>query len=374
VTAAPSLALASSGIAVAGWGTALPEHRLTNVELTQRLDTSDEWIVERTGIRERRMASGPGETTGPLAVRASRAALDRAGLAPADVDMVIVATCTPERPIPSTASLVAARLGIAAGGFDLNAACAGYVSALAAAAGIMSVGVARTVLLVGAETMTSVIDPTDRGTAILFGDGAAAFVLTSAPADGPALDAAPDAGAPGLVASDLVHDPEGVELLVVDAGGAGLPATAETVAARQHYLRMDGREVFRRAVRGIQVSVERTLARAGCTADEVALFVPHQANARIVASVLPRLGIAPERTIQTVDRYGNTSGASVPLSLVEAADAGRLAPGDLVLMCGFGAGMAVSTVLWRWGTSEGGSAAAVPSAAEAAPTSTEDAA
>jgi 3-oxoacyl-[acyl-carrier-protein] synthase III len=344
------------GAAVAGWGIALPEGRLTNDDLTGWLDTSDEWIVERTGIRERRIAApGRGETTGPLAVRASRLALDRAGLTPADMDLVVVATTTPERPIPSTASMVAAELGTQAGGFDLNAACAGFVYALTTVAGLLGVGAARTVLLVGVDTMSSVVDQHDRGTAILFGDGAAAMVLTSDPAHGvsaqptlPGLGGLP--GMPGLVASDLMHDPDGVELLVVDAGGAGMPATAETVAANAHKLRMDGREVFRRAVRGVTVSVQRTLERAGCSPEDVTLFVPHQANARIVDAVLARTGLSAERTSSTIDRFGNTSAGSIPIALAEAADTGTVRSGDLVLLCGFGAGLTVGTALWRWGT------------------------
>jgi len=219
--------------------------------------------------------------------------------------------------------------------------------------------------------MSSVIDPQDRTTAILFGDGAAAVVLTTDPAlgvpgaaagAGLAAGAAAGAAGPGLVASDLMHDPLGVDLLVVEAGGSRHPATAETVAARAHYLRMDGQEVFRRAVRGITLSVQRTLERAGARPEDVTLFVPHQANVRIVNAVLPRVGIPPERTLRTIDRYGNTSAASVPLSLAEVAESGRVGPGDLVLMCGFGAGMAVGTALWRWGTAAGASAAApVPS-------------
>ena len=370
MTGAPATSVASSSIAVAGWGTALPASRLTNQDLTLVLDTSDAWIVDRTGIRERRVA-GPGETTGPLSVQAGRAALARAGLTPADVDLVVVATATPELPIPSTAALVAAELGIEAGGFDLNAACAGFVYALTVTAGLLSVGAGRTALLIGADTMTSVIDPQDRTTAILFGDGAAAVVLTTDPAlgvpgaaagAGLAAGAAAGAAGPGLVASDLMHDPLGVDLLVVEAGGSRHPATAETVAARAHYLRMDGQEVFRRAVRGITLSVQRTLERAGARPEDVTLFVPHQANVRIVNAVLPRVGIPPERTLRTIDRYGNTSAASVPLSLAEVAESGRVGPGDLVLMCGFGAGMAVGTALWRWGTAAGASAAApVPS-------------
>jgi 3-oxoacyl-[acyl-carrier-protein] synthase-3 len=339
----------ATGITVAGWGQALPAHRVTNHDLAHHLDTSDQWIVERTGIRERRV-SGAGESTGPLAVAATRTALDRAGVAPADVDVVVVATSTPERPIPATAATVAAELGMTGGAFDVNAACAGFVYGLTTTAALIGQGMARTAVLVGADTMTSVTDPDDRATAVLFGDAAAALVLVvsgpSAPANG--TDASP--AAPGIVACDLVGDPGGIDLLVVPAGGSARPATADTVAGREHFLQMDGREVFRRAVRAVATSVERTLTRASRTADDVAWFVPHQANARIVDAVLPRIGIPAERTVSNVDRFGNTSAASIPLALAEQADAGHLAPGDLVLLCGFGAGLTVGTALWRWGT------------------------
>jgi 3-oxoacyl-[acyl-carrier-protein] synthase III len=341
------------GVLIAGWGHAVPERRVTNHDLARHLDTSDDWIVERTGIHERRLA-GPGESTGPLAIAAARMALDRAAVTPTEVDLVIVATSTPERPLPATAALVAAELGATAGAFDLNAACAGFVYGLASGAALVGQGVARTVLLVGADTMSSIIDPDDRSTAVLFGDGAAACVLVGAgPPEGNGSTEAvrtTGAGAPGLVAADLVGDPAGVDLLVVPAGGSGRPATAETVAGREHFLRMDGREVFRRAVRAVAASVGRTLAQAGCTADDLALFVPHQANARIVDAVLPRIGIPAERTSATVHRFGNTSAASIPLALAEAAGAGTLEPGDLVLLCGFGAGFTVGSALWRWNT------------------------
>jgi 3-oxoacyl-[acyl-carrier-protein] synthase III len=345
----PSRAVASAtGVAVAGWGYALPARRVTNDDLAQMLDTSDEWIVERTGIRERRV-SGAGESTAPLALAASRAALDRAGLAAADLDVVVVATSTPECPIPATAAIVAAELGVTAGAFDLNAACAGFVYGLTITAALIGQGLARTALVVGADTLTRVTDPDDRATAVLFGDAAGAMVVvgTEASAATDATGRGPDA--PGLVACDLVGDPGGIDLLVVPAGGSARPATTETVAGREHYLQMDGREVFRRAVRAVAASVDRTLARAGCDADEVAWFVPHQANARIVDAVLPRVGIPPERTVSNVDRFGNTSAASIPLALAEEADSGRLASGDLVLLCGFGAGLTVGTALWRWG-------------------------
>jgi 3-oxoacyl-[acyl-carrier-protein] synthase III len=331
----------TGGISITGWGAALPERRVTNDDLAARLDTSDAWIVERSGIRERRWA-GPGESTGPLATAAARLALERAGVAATDVDVIAVATTTPERPIPSTAAIVAAELGTGAGALDVNAACAGFVFGLAAVSAMVESGVAHRALLVGADTMTSVIDLDDRATAVLFGDGAGAVVLTGGPRTDPQ--------APGLVASDLVNDPEGIDLLVVPAGGSGRPASAETVAGREHYLRMDGREVFRRAVRAVEASIRRTLDRAGCTPDDVALFVPHQANARIVDAVLARTGLAPERTSGSVERYGNTSAASIPVALSEAADADTVAPGDLVLLCGFGAGLTVGTALWRWGT------------------------
>jgi 3-oxoacyl-[acyl-carrier-protein] synthase-3 len=334
----------AGGISVAGWGKALPERRVTNDELARTLDTSDEWIVERSGIRERRWA-GEGESTGPLSLTAARRALERAHIAPGDVDLVVVATCTPERPIPATSAIVSSELGISAGAFDLNAACAGFVYGLTITSALLEAGVARTALLIGADTMTSVVDNRDRGTAVLFGDGAGALVLR-----GPRDRHGHDPAAPGLVASDLVNDPAGVDLLVVPAGGSGRPASAETVAAREHYLRMDGREVFRRAVRAVEASIARTLARAGHTADDVALFVPHQANARIVDAVLSRTGLSPERTSSTVDRYGNTSAGSIPIALAEAAEAGTVRPGDLVLLCGFGAGLTVGTALWRWGT------------------------
>jgi 3-oxoacyl-[acyl-carrier-protein] synthase-3 len=341
-------AVSATGVLVAGWGHALPVRRVTNDDLAQTLDTSDEWIVDRTGIRERRV-SGAGESTAPLALSASRAALDRAGLAAADVDVVVVATSTPERLIPATAAIVAAELGITAGAFDLNAACAGFVYGLTTTAALIGQGMARTALVVGADTLTRFTDPDDRATAVLFGDAAGALVLAGTGTSTPAAPG-PEPAAPGLVACDLVGDPGGIDLLVVPAGGSARPATADTVAGREHYLQMDGSEVFRRAVRAVTASVDRTLARAGCNADDVTWFVPHQANARIVDAVLPRVGIPPERTVSNVDRFGNTSAASIPLALAEEADGERLADGDLVLLCGFGAGLTVGTALWRWGT------------------------
>jgi 3-oxoacyl-[acyl-carrier-protein] synthase III len=332
---------------VAGWGTALPEQIITNHHFARYLDTSDEWITSRTGIRERRIGA-PTESTGPLAVAAARRALDHAGVDIAEIDVIAVATTTPERPIPSTAAGVAAALGSSAGAFDLNAACAGFIYGLTVAGGLLETGTADTILLVGADTMSRYVDPDDRGTVVLFGDAAGAVVLR-----GPGqLRDSPDAGVPGgLLACDLIDDPDACELLVVPAGGSAEPATLDTVRRGRHFLQMDGNEVFRRAVRAVADSVTRTLVRAGCESHEIDLFIPHQANARIIEAVLPRVGLTGDRTVQTVDHHGNTSAASVPLALSEAAAAGRLGDGNLVVMSGFGAGMTVGTAAIRWRTS-----------------------
>ena len=338
---APTTSTLQARFAVAGWGGALPERRVTNDELALRLDTSDAWISTRTGIRERRVG-GPGESTGPLAVAAARDALVRARMLPNELDLVVVATTTPEQPMPSTAALVAAELGTPAGAFDLNAACAGFVYGMVVCGSLIETGIARKVLLVGADTLTRNVDPADRGTAVLFGDGAGAVVLVR---DGTSEQDG------GLLASDLVDDPEGAELLTITAGGSGRPTTVESLAAGEQHLRMDGPELFRRAVRAVSDSVTRTLAAAGCTPADVDLFVPHQANARIIDAVLARVGLAPEQAVQTVDRHGNTSAASVPLALSEIAETGRLRDGSLVLVTGFGAGLTVGTGLLRWRTS-----------------------
>lgn len=321
-------------VAIAGWGTALPEERLTNADLEARVDTTDAWIVERTGIRERRVA-GPGESTADLAVAAGAAALKHASVTPDEVDLLVVATATPEQPLPPTSAFVQDRLGLACGAFDLGAACAGFVYSLVTASSLVTAGALRSALVVGAETLTRVVDPGDRETCVLFGDAAAAVVLV------------PDAR-PGLLAWDLGCDGSAASLLEIPAGGSRRPASAATVAAGEHYLRMEGREVFRRAVRAVVGSARTCLGRAQAAPSDVDLFVPHQANARIVAAAGARLGIPPERTVVNLDRYGNTSAASIPLALAEAADAGRMADGDLVLLSGFGAGMSWASTLLRW--------------------------
>jgi 3-oxoacyl-[acyl-carrier-protein] synthase III len=322
---------------VAGWGTAVPEGRLTNADLERRVDTSDQWIVERTGIRERRIA-GPDETTATLAVAAGAAAIKAAGITPLDVELLIVATATPEQPIPHTGAFVGDGLGLRCGSFDLGAGCAGFVYELVTGAALLTTGALGHVLIIGAETLSRIIDPTDRTTCVLFGDAAAAFVLEPGPDHGP-----------GLLAWDLGCDGSLAGLLTVPAGGSRRPTTAETLAEGLQYLQMQGPEVFRRAVRAVVDSANATLARAGVASSQVDWFVPHQANARIIDAAANRLRIPAERTIVNIDRYGNTSAASIPLALAEAADAGELQDGQLVLMSGFGAGMTWGSALLRWG-------------------------
>jgi 3-oxoacyl-[acyl-carrier-protein] synthase-3 len=324
--------------AISGWGTALPDQRLTNADLEQLVDTSDQWIIERTGISERRIAAA-GETTASLATEAGAAAIKNAGLTPDAIDLLIVATATTEQLIPHTGAFVGDGLGLRCGSFDLNAGCAGFVYELVVGASMLTAGNLDHVLVIGAETLSRVTDPTDRGTCVIFGDGAAAMVLSSSPDDGP-----------GLLAWDLGCDGSAAALLEIPAGGSRRPASAETVANGEHYLRMAGQEVFRRAVRIVVESATNALARGGVGVDDITWFAPHQANVRIIEAAGHRLGIPAERTLVNIDRYGNTSAASIPLVLAEAADDGRLQPGDLVLLSGFGAGLTWGSALLRWGT------------------------
>jgi 3-oxoacyl-[acyl-carrier-protein] synthase-3 len=322
---------------VAGWGTALPEQRLTNAELEQRVDTSNQWIVERTGIRERRVAAR-GETTASLAIEAGAAAIKHAGLTPDAINLLVVATATPEQLIPHTGAFVADGLGIHCGSFDLNAGCAGFVYELVVGSSMLASGNLQHVLVIGAETLSRFVDPLDRATCILFGDGAAAFVLSASPDDGP-----------GILSWELGCDGSATGLLALPAGGSRMPTTAETVANREHYIKMVGPEVFRRAVRIVIESATGALERAGVTVDELTWFAPHQANIRIIEAAANRLGIPPERTLVNIDHYGNTSAASIPLVLAEAADDGRINDGDLVLISGFGAGLTWGSAVLRWG-------------------------
>ena len=304
------------GAVVTGWGIALPDKVVTNDDLSARLDTSDSWITERTGIKERRI----GGTTSGLAVEAGRQALERAGRQGDQIDVLVLATTTPDAIVPGTSATVQNALGVAGGAFDLNAACSGFVYGLVTAHGLVQAGAER-VLLIGSETLSRITNWDDRSVAVLVGDGAGGVVLEAT--DGPGQLLAWDLGADG----SLKH------LLCCDHGG---------------YLFMNGREIFRHAVHAVVSSSLNALGRAGLTADEIDLFVPHQANARIIEAASQRLGIPSDRCVVTIDRYGNTSSASIPLALADALETNRLRPGALVLLSGFGGGMTWASAVLRW--------------------------
>lgn len=324
---------AMTGAVLAGLGVWAPPRVVSNHELAERLDTSDEWVRTRTGVVTRHVADA-GTATADLAVEAGARALKSAG--GADVDVVIVATTTPDRVCPSTAPEVAARLGLGnVAAFDVGGACAGFIYGLATGAGLLASMGAERVLVIGAETMTRIVDPDDRTTAVLFGDGAGAAVLRAAEAD----------DEPGTVGPfDLGSDGDLADLLVVPAGGSRRPAGEHTFAGGEHYLQMDGREVYRQAVRRMAQSSLAVLARAGLTVDDVDRFVGHQANVRILDAVADKLGVAPERRVVNVAEYGNTSAASIPLALAGLS----LEPGERVLLSAFGAGLLWGSTLISW--------------------------
>lgn len=313
-----------------GTGSALPERIVTNAELAERVDTSDAWIFERTGIRQRHIAA-EGETTGTLAVEAARRALEAAGLTPDAIGLIIVATATPDRTFPATATTVQRALGSGGGiAFDMQAVCSGFVYALAAADALLRTGAARHALVIGAETFSRILDWEDRTTCVLFGDGAGAIVLE-------AVEVAEDG--PGILTTSLHADGAHEDLLYVDGG----PSSTGTVGK----LRMQGREVFRHAVTNLAEVLGTVLDRAGMDADDVDWIVPHQANARILDATARKLGIPPERVVVTVDRHANTSAASVPLALDAAMRDGRIKPGDLVVLEAMGGGFTWGAALMR---------------------------
>ncbi|HNP69906.1 MAG TPA: beta-ketoacyl-ACP synthase III [Kouleothrix sp.] len=323
--------------AITGWGFAVPERVMTNAELERIVNTSDEWIIERTGIRERRVV-GPGESTSTLASEAGRRALAQAGL-PADaIDLIVLATCTPDRPFPATACTVQANLGIArAAAFDIAAACSGFVYGLSVATSMIRSGAARNVLFISADVFTHYINWNDRNTCVLFGDGAGAVVLQ--PSDEPY----------GQLSSVLGASGKDEDLMAVDAGGTRMPATPELLEQGRQYVYMNGREIFKLAVRGMSDSSAQALEDAGVSKDDIALVVPHQANLRIIDATAKRLGVPMERVFINLDRYGNTSAATIPIALAEAADQGRLNPGDYVLVTAFGGGLTWASSVVRWG-------------------------
>jgi 3-oxoacyl-[acyl-carrier-protein] synthase III len=321
---------------ILGMGSAVPERAVTNADFEKRLDTSDEWIRERTGIRERRIV-GPGENTLTLAAGAARAALADAKLTPADLDMIVVATCTPVTPVPATACWLQAELGcgpIAA--FDVSAACSGFVYALVTATCMLNAGLYRRILVIGAEMMSSITDMEDRTVCILLGDGAGAAIIA------PAEDATS-----GLYAHCLGADGSGAQMIWVPAGGSGEPSSLKTVNERMHYLKMKGREVYKFAVVKLQEMILSTVAAAGISINDLALIVPHQSNLRIIESAAQKLGLPPEKVAINIDRLGNTSAASIPLAMDEAWRAGRIKRGDWILLAGIGAGLTWGTALLR---------------------------
>ncbi|MHB1382666.1 MAG: beta-ketoacyl-ACP synthase III, partial [Thermoleophilia bacterium] len=317
-------------------GTYVPERVVTNDELSLLLDTSDDWISTRSGIRERHIAED-GHSTSDLGAVAARRALEAAGVRAEELDLIIVASLSPDMLFPATAAIISGLIGAdGAPAFDLSAACTGFVYALATGSAFVASGQADRVLVVGADVVSKMIDWSDRSTEVLFGDAAGAVLLEPARQDDS-----------GIIGFELGNDPSGAGELNLPAGGSRLPASAETVAEGQHYLKMNGREVFKFATRVIVSSAKQVLADNNLDVGDVDLFVPHQANIRIIDAAAKKLGIPPERVFSNLDRYGNTSCASIPLCLDEASAGGRLEAGDLVLMTGFGAGLSWGSCLAR---------------------------
>jgi 3-oxoacyl-[acyl-carrier-protein] synthase-3 len=312
----PIIPTTARGGVITGWGTALPEKVLTNDDLSKMMDTSDDWIRERTGIHQRHV----GGTTASLSVESGRRAIEMAGIDPLSIDALVLSTTTPDRAVPATSARVQHELGLSCGAFDINAACSGFVYGLATAHGLIAMG-ANKVLLIGTDTLSRITDWTDRNTAILFADGSGAAVIEAVEGQGE------------MLAWDIAADGSLEPLLYAEIGG---------------FLHMDGKEVFRRAVRIMVDSAQKSLSNAGLTIEDIALIVPHQANIRIIKAACERLGAPLEKTAIVLHRTGNTSSASIPLALFDAVDAGRLQRGDLVMMVGFGAGMTAASSIIRW--------------------------
>lgn len=326
-------------VKISAVGTYVPDRTVSNDELSLTLDTSDEWISTRSGIRERRIAADD-QAASDLGAIAARRALTAAGLDPGSLDLIIVASLSPDMLFPPTASYVSSLIGAdGTPAFDLSAACTGFIYALSVGNAYIASGQAERVLVVGAEAVSKMIDWTDRSTAVLFGDGAGAVLLEPAEGNGRA----------GIVGFDLGNDPAGVGELSLPAGGSRLPASEETVAAHMHSIKMNGREVYKFATRIIVSSAKKLLEKHGLGVGDIDLFVPHQANIRIIDAAAQRLGIPPERVFSNLARYGNTSCASIPLCLDEAAAEGRLVSDSMVLMVGFGAGLSWGSCLARFG-------------------------
>ncbi len=322
-------------VGIIGVGEYLPQKVLTNAELEKMVDTTDEWIMTRTGIKERRIAS-QGEATSDLAIKAAREALGNAKLSPQDLDLIIIATVTPDMPFPSTASVVQnALLANRAAAFDISAACAGFVYALSIANQFISCGTYKNALIIGAEKLSAVTDWQDRNTCVLLGDGAGACVLSEVKQG-------------GIISTYLGCDGANMELLNMPAGGSRLPASHETVDSRMHFLKMRGNELFKIAVKTMTMAAEKVLEQAGLTYRDVDLIVPHQANSRIIMAVAKRLGIPEDKIYLNIEKYGNMSSASTVTALVEAVKEGRVKKGDTILLDAFGAGLVWGACIINW--------------------------
>jgi 3-oxoacyl-[acyl-carrier-protein] synthase-3 len=321
---------------IVGWGMSMPQRVMTNDDWAKLVDTTDEWIRSRTGVVERRIA-GEGETTLTLSMEAAREALEVACLSPANLDLIIVATATPEHIFPSTACLVQDGLGaLHAGAFDLSAGCSGFVYGLSMAVNSIQAGNCRNVLVIGAETMSRIIDWKDRGTAVLFGDGAGAVVVSASDVPG------------GVLSTVLGSDGSGGDYLIIPAGGSKLPTSAETVAQNLHTIQMNGREVYKFAIRIMDKAVREACLRANVSLKEIDLVVPHQANDRIIQVAARNMELPIESFFLNLDRYGNTSAATIPIALCEAIQTGRISRGDRVAMVGFGAGLTWAAAVLQW--------------------------
>lgn len=321
-------------VGIMGTGSYVPERILTNNDLAKIVDTNDEWITTRTGIRERRIASDD-EATSDLAFKAAEKAIMDAGIDKNEIELIIVATMTQDHLTPSTAALVQDKLGIKAAAFDVSAACTGFIYGFTAGYSFIKAGIYKKVLVIGAETMSRVTDWEDRGTCILFGDGAGAVVLGEV-----------ETG--GFLASHLAADGSGACELIVPAGGSRKAATAETIENREVYLKMNGREIFKFAVKAFPESVENVLTQQNLIADDIDIFIPHQANVRIIESIAKRFNQPLDKFFVNLHKYGNTSGASIPIALDEASKEGRFKKGDKIVATGFGGGLTYGSILFEW--------------------------
>ncbi len=321
---------------VTGWGRYAPSQVLTNADLARMVDTSDEWIVSRTGIRERRVAAAH-ETTASMAAVASMRAIRTAGIDPDEIDLILLATLTPDYWMPSTAALVQEAIGnTRAAAMDVSAACSGFVYAYATAHAYITSGMAKHVLVIGAELLTRFLDYSDRNTCILFGDGAGAIVLSASDEPG------------GTLGIELTTEPQGAYMIWLPAGGAKSPPSTETVARGEHYIRMEGKETYRFATRTLASTARTSIQRAGLEPSDIALIIPHQANIRIIEAVAKGLDLPMDRMYMNLDKYGNTSAASVPIALAEAVNEGRVKVGDRIVIVAFGAGFTSGAVTIEW--------------------------